>query len=59
MNHDIFKTEIYSEHCQTSSIESVAKNSYLARFLVLCETELFYISGSNFPGLKSKKNPLL
>ena len=51
--------EIYSEHCQTSTMESFAKDSYLALFLIFCETELFYIPGSNFPGSKSKNNPFL
>ena len=34
----------YSEHCQTSTMESFAKNSYLAYFFIFCKTELF-ISG--------------
>ena len=54
------ESETYSGHSQTSTMKkSFAKNSYLAHFHIFCETELSYISGSNFPDLKSKKNPLL
>ena len=61
--------EAYSEHYQTSTIESFEKTRYLVHFLIFCEAELIYISGnktfqpyisgSNSPNSISKKNPLL
>ena len=35
--------EGYSEHCQTSTMESFAENSYLPHFLIFQEMQLFYI----------------
>ena len=65
----IFKTiayvelEAYLEHCQTFTMECLAKNSYLAHFLIFREIRTFLYfkkwSFLAFPSLKSKKNPFL
>ena len=39
-NSGIFRTETYSEHCQSSTMECFAKNSYLAQSLIFSETKL-------------------
>ena len=68
-NPDTFRTQGIFRTLSNIYDQTFCKNSYLVHFLIFCETVLVYISkngtfqpyisGSNFPSSKSKKNPLL